>query len=138
MKVEVKEFTKKEKYFVAEDGTAFLLEKYCLVYEKFECNIENIFKEYFHFNSNKSQPWKIRDTLCFAKKEVPNEVIGCLRSLNRGVSFGGLKTPKLNVLYRVIDEYHFETVDKAQKIRWVEMLQKEIEEIEEFEKEMSR
>lgn len=138
MKVEVKEFTKKQKFFIANDGTAFLLEKYCSVYEKFECNIENIFEEYFHFNSHEPQPWKIRDTLCFAKREVPNEVIGCLHFLNYDISFGGLTIPKPNVLYRVVNKDEFETVDKAQKIRWVEMLQKEIEEIEEFEKEMNR
>lgn len=136
MKVEVKEFIKKEKYFIAEDGTVFPREEYCLIYEKFGCNIENIFKEYFHFNSNESQPWRIKDTLCFAKKEIPNEVIGCLRFLNCHISFGGLKTPKLNVLYTVIDEDYFEKVDKVQKVRLMEILQKEIKEIEEFEKEM--
>ena len=138
MKVEVKETIKREERFIAEDGTVFSNEEYCLVYEKFGCNVENIFKEYFYWNSNKSKPWKIKGTFCFVKKEVPNEVIACLRSVDCLVFFGGITTPEPNVIYRVVEECSLERINKAQKIGWVKKLQKEIAEIEEFEKEMNR
>lgn len=139
MKIE-KEVLKKEvvkTFYIAEDGTKFTKEDFCLLYEKYGKDVGKILKDYLTFNTEDESTWNTNGTLCIVNKKFPPEVISYLRFLlGASLSFGGFVNGILGQMY-VYSWNGFEPVDKNQIIYNLSYYQKQLEEIENFERKIS-
>ncbi len=139
MKIE-KEVIKKEvvkTFYIAEDGTKFTKEDFCLLYEKYGKDVGKILKDYLTFNTEDENTWNTRGTLCIVNKKFPHEVISYLRFLlGAPLSFGGFVNGILGQMY-VYSWDGFEPVNKNQIIYSLSRYQKQLEEIENFERKIN-
>lgn len=139
MKIE-KEVIKKEvvkTFYIAEDGTKFTKEDFCLLYEKYGKDVGKILKDYLTFNTEDENTWNTRGTLCIVNKKFPHEVISYLRFLlGAPLSFGGFVNGILGQMYAYSWD-GFEPVNKDQIIYSLSHCQKQLEEIENFERKIN-
>lgn len=139
MKIE-KEVIKKEvvkTLYIAEDGTEFTKEEFCLLYEKYGKDVGKILKDYLTFNTEDESTWNTKGTLCIVNKKFPHEVISYLRFLlGAPLSFGGFVNGILGQMY-VYSWKGFEPVNKNQIIYSLSYCQKQLKEIENFERKIN-
>jgi hypothetical protein len=139
MKIE-KEVIKKEvvkTFYIAEDGTKFTKEDFCLLYEKYGKNVGKILKDYLTFNTEDENAWNTRGTLCIVNKKFPHEVVSYLRFLlGSPLSFGGFVNGIPGQMYAYSWD-GFEPVNKHQVIYNLSRYQKQLEEIENFERKIN-
>ena len=139
MKIEKKVIKKEvvETFYIAEDGTKFTKEDFCLLYEKYGKNVGKILKDYLTFNTEDENAWNTRGTLCIVNKKFPHEVVLYLRFLlGSSLSFGGFVNGILGQMY-AYSLNGFEPVNKNQIIYSLSYYQKQLEEIENFERKIN-
>lgn len=124
-------------FYVAEDGTKFTKEDFCLLYEKYGRSVGKILKDYLTFNTEDESAWNTKGTLCVVNKKFPHEVISYLRFLlGFPLTFDGFVNGILDQMY-VYSGIGFESVDKKQIIHNLSYYQKQLEEVEKFERKIN-